>query len=241
MKKSYNKLFLNDIRRAVDNYQLIENGDHILVGMSGGKDSIFLLYALRLLQTRSYLDFKLTACHIDIGLKLDLSSVENFCKNESIDFIYKKLDLYDQIFKSSKSPCYLCSNYKRGAMATVAKNLGANKLAYGHHLTDICDTFFLNILKNESFEVFKPLGYNEKHQLYMIRPLLYIKEDIIKKVVENENLPMGRGDLCPHDDKNERNKINEIVKLSSKLYDDFQEKLLKTLEKESKLKETLPR
>ena len=231
MKKWYNKLFLNDLRRAVDDYSLIQSGDKILVGLSGGKDSIFLLYALDLLKKRSYLNFDLMACHIDIGIKIDMSSIENYCQENNIEFINKSLDIRDKIFEGNQSPCYICSKYKRGAMAGVAKNFSANKIAYGHHLTDFADTFILNLVKENSLRSFKALTYNEKHEISLIRPLIYIEEDIIQKVVLDENLPMGKGELCPYDDKNERNKVNEIITFAKTIYPDFEKSILKTVKK----------
>lgn len=229
MKKWYNKLFLNDIRAAVDDFKLIESGDKILVGLSGGKDSIFLLYSLILLREKSYLDFNIMACHIDIGINIDTSNIENFCIDNDIKFIYKSLDIKDQIFNSGKSPCYICSNYKRGAIAGLAKKHGANKLAYGHHLTDLLDTFYLNIVKENKFKTFKPISYNEKHQISLIRPLIYIREDIIIKIVRDERLPLGIGELCPYDEKNERSKVNKIVNYSNEVYESFDYSLLKAI------------
>lgn len=231
MKKSYNKLFLNKVRAAVDDHNLIAQNDRILVGLSGGKDSIFLLYCLILLKERSYLKFDLIACHIDIGLGLDMGDVEDFCRTHKVDFIYKNLDIKEKIFSGDKSPCYICSSYKRGAMARIAKDQGAKKIAYGHHLTDLCDTFFLNIVKENKFRTFKAKSYNENHQLSLIRPLIYIREEIIIKLVGDEKLPLGKGDLCPYDDKNERQKINQIISYSSDLYEDFQENILKSIQK----------
>lgn len=229
MKKYYNKLFLNDIRKAIDDYNLIESGDNILIGLSGGKDSIFLLYSLILFRERSFIKFNISALHIDIGIKIDMEQCKKFCVENNIDFFYKSIDIKEKVFNSRKSPCYICSNYKRGTMATFAKENNINKIAYGHHLTDLVNTFYLNIIKENQFRVFKPNSYNEKHNLNLIRPLVYIKEDIIKKVVKEENLPLGIGKLCPYDDKNERNKINKIVEYSNSIYENFEYDILKTI------------
>lgn len=229
IEKRYNKLFLNDVRKAVDDYNLIEDGDNILVALSGGKDSIFLLYVLILLKHRSYLNFNIKAIHIDIGLNLDMGGIACFCKDNNIEFIYKSIDIGNKIKTSKKSPCYICSSFKRGSMATFAKDNKMNKIAYGHHLTDLINTFYLNILKENQFRTFKASTYNPEHDISLIRPLIYIPESTIEKIVKDENLPLAKGDLCPYDSKNERNKINNIIKYSNSIYDNFENKILNTL------------
>lgn len=228
MKKYYNKLFLNNIRKAVDEHNLIVNGDNILVGLSGGKDSIFLLYSLILLKNKSFIDFNIIAAHIDIGFKIELSNIEDFCRKNDIEFHYKSIDVLNKIENSNKSPCYICSKYKRGAMATLAKELQINKIAYGHHLTDLINTYYLNIIKNNNFNIFKALTYNEKHDISLIRPLIYIEEDIIVKILEEEQLPLANSGNCPYENLNERKKINKLILESKKIYPDFENHLLKS-------------
>ena len=181
MKKWYNKLFLNNIRNAVEKYNMIENGDRILVGLSGGKDSIFLLYSLILLKENSYLNFDIIGCHIDIGINLDMTEVELFVKNQGIPYIYENINIKNKIFNQEKSACYLCSKMKRGAIARIAKENKINKIAFGHHKTDVVITLLLNLIYTGKLEIFKPNSYNKKQDLNLIRPLIYIEEETIKK------------------------------------------------------------
>ena len=230
MKKWYNKFFLNDIRKAVEKYKLIEDGDNILLGLSGGKDSIFLVYALKLLRDNSYLDFNMTGIHIDIGINIDMSPVKDYLSSINIPYLYKNIDIKDQIFKNKKSPCYTCANIKRGTIARLAKEMEFNKIAYGHHKTDVINTFLLNIIYTGQFHTFKPNSYNQKHKLHLIRPLVYVKEGIIKKVVEDENLPLGTGELCPQDMENKRKEIALLIDEIKERYPDFEDKAINAIE-----------
>ncbi|QQY80250.1 tRNA(Ile)-lysidine synthase TilS/MesJ [Keratinibaculum paraultunense] len=230
MKKWYNKLFLNNIRKAVDKYNLIENEDNILVGLSGGKDSIFLIYALDLLRKNSYLDFNITGIHIDIGINANMEKVKNYLNYINIPYIYENINIKGNIFKE-RNPCYICSKIKRGIIARVSKEKGFNKIAYGHHMTDVVNTFLLNIIYTGQFHTFKPNSYNKEHNLYLIRPLIYVKEEIIKKVVIDENLPLGINNYCPYAEKNKRKEIAILIKNIKKNYPDFEEKTLKAIEK----------
>ncbi|MCF6460913.1 tRNA 2-thiocytidine biosynthesis TtcA family protein [Clostridium sp. Cult3] len=229
MKKWYNKLFLNDIRKAVEKYALIKDGDNILIGLSGGKDSIFLIYVLNLLKENSYLDFNITGIHIDIGINIDMSRIEDYLDSISIPYLYKNINIKDSIFKG-KNPCYLCAKMKRGTIARISKERGFNKIAYGHHMTDVVNTFLLNIIYTGQFHTFKPNSYNNKHQLHLIRPLIYVKEEIIQKVVVDENLPLGIGNPCPYDKKNKRNEITMLMEDIKKRYPDFEEKAINAIE-----------
>lgn len=229
MKKWYNKFFLNNIRMAVENYNMIESRDKILVGLSGGKDSIFLLYSLILLRENSYLNFDIIGLHIDIGLGIDMESTKKFLVENNIPYIYENIDIIDKIFEDKKSPCYLCSKMKRGAIARIAKEVGANKIALGHHKTDLVITFLLNLIYTGKLDTFKPISYNEKHDLYLIRPLIYVEEDIIEKIVNDENLPLGKGE-CPQDVKNKRSEINNLLKYIENKYPDFEQKTITAIE-----------
>ena len=156
MKKWYNKLFLNDIRKAIEKYNLIENGDNLLIGLSGGKDSIFLIYALKLLKENSYLDFNMTGIHVEIRINIDMSNVEHYLNSIEVPYLYENIDIVDDIFRDKKSPCYLCAKMKRGTIARISKELGFNKIVYGHHMTDMVNTFLLNIIYTGKFHTFKP-------------------------------------------------------------------------------------
>lgn len=230
MKKWYNKLFLNDIREAVEKYNMIEKEDRILVGLSGGKDSIFLLYALLLLKNNSHLNFDIIGIHIDIGIGIDMIETKLYCNKNNIPFIYENINIVDKIFNQDKSPCYLCSKMKRGAMARIATENNINKIAFGHHKTDVTTTFLLNLIYTGKLETFKPNTFNEKHSLQLIRPLIYIDENIINKIVIDENLPLSKNKICPQDNLNKRSEIKELLIEIENRYPDFQNKTIKAIE-----------
>lgn len=230
MRKWYNKLFLNDIRNAVENYNLINNGDRILVGLSGGKDSIFLLYGLMLLRENSYLDFHIAGCHIDIDVGVDMSPIEEFCQKNSVQFIKKETDIIKKALDDKKSPCYLCSKFKRGAISDIAKENNFNKIAFGHHKSDVVETLLMNIIFTGQLGTFKPNTYNDEKKLYLIRPLIYVEENTIEKVVSLENLPLAKGKKCPLDKETKREEIKDLVSFIKKKYPDFEDKSLKAIE-----------
>lgn len=229
MKKWYNKLFLNSIRQAVDRYDLIQDGDNILIGLSGGKDSIFLAYALSLLKERSYLNFNLATIHIDIGIDLNMEKTQGFLASLEVPYFYENIDIIDKIHRED-NPCHFCSKIKRGTIARLAREKGFNKIAYGHHLNDVVDTFLLNLIYTGQIHMFKPNAYNKKQDLHLIRPLIYVKEEIIEKIVSDEKLPLGQGRLCPVDKENKRNEMSLLVESIKTQYPDFEDKVLKAVE-----------
>lgn len=230
MRKWYNKLFLNDVRKAVSNFNMIQNNDKILVGLSGGKDSIFLLYVLDLLRKQSHLKFDILASHIDIGIKINITPLQEFCKQLGIPFILEKTDITDRIFNSDKSPCYLCSKLKRGAIARIAIGNQCNKIAFGHHATDAIETFLLNMIYTGKLSTFKPNTYNKDKNLHLIRPLTYIKEETIEKVVNMESLPLAEGQKCPQDKNTKREEMKKLVLQLKTTYPDFENKAIKAFE-----------
>lgn len=230
MKKWYNKLFLNDIRKSIEKYHMIENGDRVLVGLSGGKDSIFLLYSLIQIKKYSHIDFEIIGTHIDTGIGINMENVKYFCKVENIPFIYENINITEKIFNQDKSPCYLCSKMKRGSIARIAKENYANTIALGHHKTDVAITLLLNIIYTGKLQVFKPNTYNVKHNLHLIRPLIYVNENIINKIVKDEDLPLGKNNSCPQDKKNKRSEILVLLHEIEKTYPDFQDKLIVAIE-----------
>ncbi|EOC99897.1 tRNA 2-thiocytidine(32) synthetase TtcA [Caldisalinibacter kiritimatiensis] len=230
MKKWYNKLFLNSVRKAVEKFNMIEDNDNILVGISGGKDSSFLLYTLIQLRQASYLNFNITGVHIDLGFKINLSEIENFCKKNNVELIVEKTDIGNRIFNSDKNPCYLCSKLKRGALSRIALKYKFNKIALGHHSTDAVETFLLNLIYTGKLGSFKPNTYNEEKNIHVIRPLIYVNEETIEKVVELEQLPLAAGGICPVDKKTKREEMKQLLTQLKNLYPDIESKTIKALE-----------
>lgn len=229
-KRCYNRLFLKYIRKSIDEYNMIKSNDTVAVGLSGGKDSIFLLFCLKLIQLTSIKDFTLIGINIDLGFSMDISPLENFCKKNNIKFVSEKTNIADVVFneRKEKNPCSLCSKLRKGALVRVAKDLNVNKIALGHNSDDVIETLFMNVLKVGKMGSFHPNTYNEKHNLNIIRPMIYLREDLIEKLTKEFNLPVITS-TCPEDKKTTREEMKNLLISLEKIYPDAQKKILKSL------------
>lgn len=229
-EKKYNKQFLNKVKKAIIDFDLINPNDKIAIGLSGGKDSIFLLFCMILIKQTFIKDFDFIGVHIDLGLNLDLNSLKNFCNENNVKLIIEKTNIYDVVFKDKKekNPCSLCSTLRRGALSRIAKNENCNKIALGHNSDDAIETLFLNILKIGKLGTFSPNSFNREKNMNVIRPLIYLKEDIINKLVKNLNLPVIKN-KCPVDKKTTREEMKNLLLSLEKLYPDAYEKILTSL------------
>jgi tRNA(Ile)-lysidine synthase TilS/MesJ len=210
------KLILSYTRRAVDSYNMIEEGDRIAVGISGGKDSLTLLAALAHLKKFYPKKFELVAISIDMGFEgTDYSEVKAFCEGLGVEFKVIKTQIYDIIFKVRKedSPCSLCSRMRRGALNDAADELGFNKVALGHHMDDVIETYMLNLFYAGKIGTFSPVTYLDRSKITCIRPLIYVPEKDIRYFSSKHNLPVFKP-LCPADKNTEREnmkkRLNEL-------------------------------
>ncbi len=209
---------LSRTRKAVEEYDMIENGDRIAVGVSGGKDSLALLCALVKLKRVLGLDYTVVAITIDMGLEgADFSKIGELCKELEIEYHIVKTDIYEIIFnvRKEKSPCSLCARMRRGALHDATKELGCNKLALGHHYDDVVETFMLNLFFEGRIGCFRPVTYLSRKDLTMIRPLIYTQEKDIKTFAFNENLPVTKA-LCPADGNTERARMKDYLAIFEK-------------------------
>lgn len=229
-KKEFNKLFLKNIRKAIDDYDMIKPKDNIVVAVSGGKDSIFLLFCLKLIQLTAVKDIKLTALHIDSGFNDNLTSTKNFCSKNNIDFHIEKTNIANVVFKErkEKNPCSLCSKLRKGALVRVSKSIGANKIALGHNCDDVIETLFMNILKVGKLGTFHPNIEYKNNDINIIRPLIYVREDIIKKLVTKYSLPVVKSS-CPKNKKTTREEMKNLLFKLEEIYPESVERLLKSL------------
>lgn len=227
--RSYNKLFLNQIRQAIDDYRMVNKGETIAVGVSGGKDSTLLLYSLDILRRYSNYQFNILALHIDYGWEGDIQPLIEFCKSKEIPLhvefsqIAKELD-----FSTNKNPCSLCARLRKGAVSRVCKDKGIKKFAFAHHLDDAVETLLMNMLYTGKFCSFSPRVYDENKDMTMIRPLVYVEESIIKDIVNREGLPVIPAS-CPRDKCTTRQEMKDLVESLQKSYPDIRHKLLSSL------------
>ena len=170
---------LSFTRKAVDEYQMIQEGDHIAVGISGGKDSLTLLYALHGLKRFYPNKFELSAITVDLGYEeFDLNPVHELCQELGVPYKVVKTDIAHILFEERKesNPCSLCAKMRKGALNDAVKEMGCNKVAYAHHKDDIIETMLLSLIFEGRFHSFSPRTYLDRMDLTVIRPMMFVDE-----------------------------------------------------------------
>lgn len=178
---------LSYMRKAIDDYEMIQEGDKIAVGLSGGKDSITLLKALKALQRFYPQHFDLVAISVNPGFDFfDATFLESVCQEMDVPFYMEDSHIKEIVFdiRKEKNPCSLCANLRRGILNTTAIREGCNKIALGHNEDDVLETFFLNLLYAGNLSTFAPVSYMDRSQMTLIRPLIYAPENEIRKFIK---------------------------------------------------------
>ncbi len=204
---------LGQVRRAIQDYNMIEDGDKIAVGVSGGKDSMTLLTALRQLQNFYPKKFELEAISLTMGIgNADYTPVVEYCKQIGVNYSVEETLIGKIIFevRNEKNPCSMCATLRRGALHNKAKKLGCNKVALGHHRDDAVETLLLSSFYEGRIHTFSPVTYLDRQDLYLIRPLIYTEEKQIKAVVKSESLPIVKSP-CHVDGKTKRQYIKDLI------------------------------
>ena len=204
---------LSKVRRAVDEYHMIENGDRIAVGVSGGKDSLTLLVALAELRRFYPKKFEVVGVSLDMGYPdVSFAGVEELCQKLNIKYVVEKTDIAEIIFdvRKEKNPCSLCAKMRRGGVNSLAVELGCNKVALGHHNDDVLETFFLSLFYEGRLNCFSPVTYLSRKDIYVIRPMIYLPEGEIKGFAKEENLPIVHNP-CPMDGYSKRQDMKEYI------------------------------
>lgn len=207
---------LSHLRRAVEEYNLIEDGDKIAVGVSGGKDSLVLLKALANYSIFSKEKFSIVAITIDMfGGKSDFSQIEKMCEDLGVEYHKVPSDIYEIVFEERKesNPCSLCAKLRRGMLNTTAISLGCNKLALGHSADDVVHTFLLSLFYEGRLSTFLPKLYMDRTGMTVIRPLILTDEKYIKSVAKT--LPVKKSD-CPVDKLTKREYTKDVIKVIQK-------------------------
>lgn len=209
---------LSYTRKVVEEYDMIENGDKIAVGVSGGKDSLTLLCALAKLKRILPIKYELCAVTINMGMpNSDFSKIAMLCQELEIPYHIINTQIYEIIFnvRKEKNPCALCARMRRGALHDAIKELGCNKLALGHHYDDVIETFMLNLFFEGRIGAFRPVTYLSRKDITMIRPLIYTQEKYIKAFSKGAELPVTEV-TCPADGNTERAKMKDYLALFDK-------------------------
>ena len=205
---------LSLVRKACDDYEMIDEGDKIAIGISGGKDSLTLLYALSHLRRFYPKHFEVVAVTVDLGFNnLDLSKIKELSESLNVVYHIEKTDIYDVVFNVRKesNPCSLCAKMRKGALNDAMKKIGCNKIAYAHHKDDVIDTMLLSLIYEGRFHTFSPVTYLDRTDLTVIRPLIYMNESDVLGFVNKYDVPVVKSP-CPVDKKTKREFVKEIVK-----------------------------
>lgn len=193
-------------RKAIDDYHMIEEGDKIAVGISGGKDSLTLLYALHGLQKFYPAHFMIQAVTVDLGFEnLKLDKITGLCKELDVPYHVVKTDIAQIVFDDRKesNPCSLCAKMRKGALNTAVKELGCNKVAYAHHKDDVVETMMLSLIYEGRFHTFSPVTYLDRMDLTVIRPFIYMREADVIGFVHKYEVPVVKSP-CPADGNTKR-------------------------------------
>ena len=225
--------FTGLLRRCIDDYNMIEDGDTIAVGVSGGKDSLALLCSLAALRRYYTKKFDLHAVTVSMGFEeMDFSPVADLCRNLGVPYTVRETELRKVIFedRQEKNPCALCSKMRRGVLHDVMAELGLKKIALGHHYDDAVETFLLSLFYEGRISCFMPVTYMSRAGVTQIRPMLYVSENTVKSLAERYELPVVKNP-CPMDEESRRHEIKALVAELSQRYPDLRSKVFGAMQR----------
>lgn len=205
---------MSQTRRAIDDYGMIHTGDKIAIGISGGKDSLTLLYALHGLQRFYPEKFDLEAITVDLGNPdFDLSHIRHLCETMQIPYTVVKTEIAQIVFeeRKEKNPCSLCAKMRKGALNDAVKKLGCNKIAYAHHKDDIVETMMMSLIYEGHFYSFPPITHLDRTNLTVIRPLMYVSEADVKGFCRKYQLTVVKSP-CPADGYTKRQYVKDLLR-----------------------------
>ena len=204
---------MSHVRRAIDDYLMIEEGDCIAVGISGGKDSLTLLYALSGLRRYYPKHFSIYAVTVDLGFQnLNLDKIVSLCKELDVPYKVVQTNIGEIVFQDRKedNPCALCSKMRKGALNNAMKELGCNKVAYAHHKDDVVTTMMMALIYEGRLHTFSPVTYLDRADMTVIRPLIYMNEADVIGFVNKYQIPVVKSP-CPADKRTKREYVHQIL------------------------------
>ena len=226
------KKVLGCIRRACEYFDLIEDGDRVGVGVSGGKDSLLLLYALSLYRRFAKQRFEVVALTLSMGLEpFDVSPIQALCDELGVRYIVRKTEIIIFDERKEKNPCSLCAKMRRGALNELAKEVGCNKVALGHHRDDALETLLLCLLHEGRIHTFHPKSYLSRMDLTVIRPMVYVPEKHVIHVARQLELPIVKSP-CPANGNTQREEMKQLLDELCKRYPNARELMLSALRNE---------
>ncbi len=201
------------VRKAIDDYHMINENDKVAVGISGGKDSLTLLYALSGLRRFYPHKFEIHAVTVDLGFdNLNLDAIKELCKELEVEYTIVKTDIAHIIFEERResNPCSLCAKMRKGALNEAIKKAGCNKVAYAHHKDDVVVTMLMSLIYEGRFHTFSPVTYLDRMDLTVIRPLIYMNEVDIIGFVHKYDIPVVKSP-CPADGYTKRQYVTDLL------------------------------
>ena len=222
---------LSYIRQAVNDYDMIKDGDRIAVGVSGGKDSLCLLYALSKMRRFFPEKYEIEAITVSLGFDgASYDGIKKFCDELGVNYTVVDTQIGQIIFDERKeeNPCSLCAKMRKGALNNAAEELGCNKIALGHNKDDVIETFMMSLIFEGRIGCFSPVSFLEKKKLYSIRPLIYVPEYEIKSFVKGLNTDIVKNP-CPADGNTKRQEIKELVLNLNKTYPNLNQRIFGAL------------
>lgn len=230
------KVMESKVMRALIEFDMIQDGDKILIGLSGGKDSQALTYALATMQKILARKFSLVALTIDPNFDESFQSnaakLTEFCRVLDIEHIIENVDIASAIQSANKNPCFTCAYFRRAAINRVANAIGANKVAYAHHLDDAVETFMMSLLSSGQLTTFQPKTFLSRTNITVIRPLIYLREFEIKSFVRKNNFEVLKSP-CPIDGTTNRQTVKNLIINLGKIFPDLFDHLTAALRKNS--------
>ena len=205
---------LSYVRRAVDHYHMIDEGDRIAVGVSGGKDSLALLVALSQLSRFYPHHFTVVAITLEMGYdEMDFSPVQTLCDKLGVEYIRVPTQIGPIVFdiRHEENPCSLCAKLRRGVLHDAARKAGCSKVALGHHFDDVVETYMLSLFYEGRISCFSPVTYLDRADITLIRPLLYVPEHYVRSFAKRHELPIVHNP-CPADGNTKRQEIKDLLK-----------------------------
>lgn len=205
---------LSHVRRAVDDYHMIQTGDRIAIGISGGKDSLTLLYAMNDLKRFYPKHFEICAVTVDLGFdNLKLDRIRELCSTLGVEYMIVKTDIAQIIFEDRReeNPCSLCAKMRKGALNQAVKETGCNKVAYAHHKDDVVETMLMSLFYEGRFHTFAPVTYLDRMDMTVIRPLMYMNEADVIGFVNKYNVPVVKSP-CPADGHTKREYVKNLLR-----------------------------
>ncbi len=226
---------LSTVRQAVRHYGMIEDGDRIVVGLSGGKDSTALLLALAKMRDFYPKPYTLSAVSVDMGFpgfREKLTVLERFCDTLAVPYTVVDTQIAKIVFEErrEKNPCSLCAKLRRGALNNAALDLGANKIALGHHLDDAVETFMMSVMHEGRIGCFSPVTWYDDQRFFVIRPLIYTTERDVKALVRAASLPVVESD-CPENGNTEREEMKKYLRTFDDRHRGLYKRVLGALER----------